>query len=188
VCTVTNEGVALRIGRVKKYYCGSERLGALIGEKVRVRYNDELPEFVTVTHIAGDPRGLNPFSVPLFEELPAHGATREQFASAREHQNRFASYGRALYRELAPRTNKTWSSSQLGSADMRNAGTAQNRLEREHVEQRDAELADRRALNRLGYDTRKVRNPKRVLHARSQADELEQRIAAAEEAAQQDQS
>src|SRR5207248_10928390 len=131
-------GIVLRIGRVKKYYCGSERLGALIGEKVRVRYNEELPEIVTVTHIACDPRGLQPFPVPLFSEVPAHGATDEQFCAAREHQNRFASHGRALYRELAPRSNKTWSSSQLGSADQRAAGEAQNRIEREHFESRDA--------------------------------------------------
>jgi len=166
--TVTSEGIQLRIGRFKKYYCGSEKLGALIGEKVRVRYNDELPEIVTITHIGSDPRGLNPFSVPLFEEVPAHGASNEQFASAREHQNRFASFGRAIFRELAPSSNKTWSSSQLGSADMRATGDAQNQLEREHVQLTDRRSRERNSISRfaaslnLNIDPRKVRDPERV--------------------------
>src|SRR5439155_8737475 len=101
--TVTTEGIELRIGRLKHKYFGSEKLGALIGEKVRVRYNPELPDMVSVAHIATDPNALNPFSVPLFERVPAHGATAEQFDRAREHQNAFANYGRALYRELAPK-------------------------------------------------------------------------------------
>lgn len=186
--TVTREGIKLRVGRANKFYYGSEQLGALIGEKVRVRYNEELPEIVTVTHPATDPRGLRPFSVPLFEELPAHGATADQFAKAREHQNRFASYGRALYRELSPRTNKTWSSSELGSSDQRAVGAAINRLEREHIESRDASVDDLRAIRRLAdeqsvsIDPSRVRKPQRVRRSLETAATLEAKILARENA------
>src|SRR5207249_24008 len=111
------------------------------GEKVRIRYNPELPEMISVSHIASDPHGANPFSVPLFERLPAHGATPEDFARAREHQNAFASYGRVIYRECLPKFNRTLSDSQIGSDQLRAAGEAHNRVEREHIElgtQRDA--------------------------------------------------
>ncbi len=188
--TVTSEGIELRIGGAKKYYCGSEQLGALVGEKVRVRFNPELPEIIAVTHVASDPRGLRPFSVPFFAELPAHGATDEQFAKAREHQNRFASYGRALYRELAPRTNKTWSSSQLGSADLRAAGEAHNRVEHEFIETRQATVEDRRAIRRLAdehglaIDPSRVRNARRTRGSLERLPELEAKIRAAEAANQ----
>lgn len=178
----------LRIGGLKKYYCGSDQLGALIGERARVRYNEELPEIITVTHIASDPHGLHPFSVPLFAEVPAHGATDEQFALAQEHQNRFASFGRALYRELAPRSNKTWSSSQLGSDDLRAAGEAHNRLEREAIELRDSTVEDRRVIRRLadehGLDINPstVRNPKRTRAALERIREYEAKIFAPQQA------
>jgi len=189
--TVTSEGIELRIGRAKKYYCGSDQLGALIGEKVRVRYNEELPEMVAVTHIASDPRGLCPFSVPLFKEVPAHGATSDQFAEAREHQNRFASYGRALYRELAPRSSNTLSSDNLGSEDLRAAGVAHNRVEREFIEVSNSGVEDRRAIRRLSeqhglaIDPSKIRNTKRSRRSLEKLDGLEARILAAESTASQ---
>lgn len=192
VRTVTNEGVELRIGRTQKYYCGSEQLGSLVGERVRVRFNPELPETIAVTHIAADPRGLRPFSVPLFREVRAHDATREDFAEAREHQNRFASYGRALYRELAPTDNRTISHSQIGSEDMRAAGQAHNRLEREFIQLRESTVEDRRAIRRLAekhgiaINPSNVRNTSRTRRSLERLPELEAKILAAEQAAQED--
>jgi hypothetical protein len=176
--TVTAEGIKLR----NRYYFGSEKLGELLGEKVRVRFNPELPEMIAVTHIASDPHGLQSFSVPLFRELPAHGATAEQFAEAREHQNRFASHGRALYRELAPRSNKTWSSSRLGSTELRAAGEAHNRLERDQIDLTERRDRERNSIGRLAatqnraIDPRKVRNPERVKKHLESAAQLKQRI------------
>ena len=132
--TVTSEGIELTIGNRKHYYCGSDRLGALQGEKVCVRYNPELPEQVVVSHPATDPHGLQPFAVPLFQRVPAASATADEFRSARDHQARFVSYGRALYRELTPKSNRTICRAEIGSPELRAAGEANNRLEREHIE------------------------------------------------------
>jgi hypothetical protein len=180
--TVKSEGIVLRVGRLKHYYAGSDRLGALIGEKVRVRYNPELPEHIVVAHIASDPRGLNPFSVPLFDRVPAHGAAAEQFAAAREHQNRFASFGRALYRELAPKANTTICHSEIGSLDLRAAGEAHNQLEREHVDLTATRDRERTSIGRLAaahgraIDPGKVRNPERVKKHLESAATARQRI------------
>ena len=169
VKTVTSEGIMLPIGRLKHYYTGSDRLGELIGEKVCARYDPELPEIITVAHITSDPHGLNPFSVPLFERVPAHGATAEQFTAAREHQNRFASYGRALYRELAPKTNTTICHSGIGSPELRAAGEAHNRLQREQIELTAGRDANRGAIrqlaakHRLAIDPQRSKRPDRVL-------------------------
>lgn len=185
---VTTEGVTLRIGRSKHYYCGSERLGALIGEKVHVRFNPELPEHITVSHVATDPHGLQPFSVPLFEEVRAHAASAEEFAQAREHQNRFVSYGRALYRELVPKTNKTWCNSAIGTQELRTAGESHNRLEREHIElntQRDAERASIRSLaarQNLAIDPQRVKRPERVRRHLESAERTKARILELEKA------
>ncbi|HWX16949.1 MAG TPA: Mu transposase C-terminal domain-containing protein [Chthoniobacterales bacterium] len=192
--TVTNEGIELRIGRLKHKYFGSEKLGSLVGEKVRVRYNPELPEMISVSHIASDPHGANPFSVPLFERVPAHGATAEDFARAREHQNAFANYGRAIYRELAPRFNRTLSNSKIGSDQLRAAGEAHNRIEREHIElgtQRDANRGAIRQLaakQRLAIDPQRVKRPDRVRQRLESAErqrlrilDLEREIASKEE-------
>jgi hypothetical protein len=166
--TVTGEGIELRIGRLKHKYCGSEQLGALIGEKVRVRFNPELPEVISVSHIASDPHGVNPFSVPLFERLPAHGATSEDFARAREHQNAFAAAGRAIYRELSPKFNRTHSNALIGSPELRAAGEAHNRIEREQIDLDGRRVSNREAINqlaaeqRLAIDPQKLKRPERT--------------------------
>jgi hypothetical protein len=187
VQTVTNEGIALRIGRRTHQYVGSDRLGEHIGEKVRVRYNPELPEQIVVSHISSDPQGLQPFAVPLFERLPAHNASRDQFDRAHEDQNRFVSYGRASYRELIPKTARTISRLEIGSPELRAAGEANNRLERECIElktERDSQRGDIRQLaarQRLDIDPAKVRRPARVAkHLRSAA-EWEAKILALEQ-------
>ncbi len=183
---VTNEGIELRIGNAIHYYFGSEQLGALIGEKVCVRYNDELPEQIIVSHPASDPRGLRPFSVPMFKLVPAHGANREQFREAREHQNRFVSYGRAKFRELVPTSNKTICRQDIGSPELRAAGEAHNRLERQMVELNAERDTERVAIERLAaernrsIDAKKVRRPSRVAKHLRSAQEWEAKIKALE--------
>ena len=186
--TVTSDGISLTIGSTKHIYFGSEQLGALQGEKVRVRYNPELPEQVIVSHIASDPHGLNPFAVPLYERLPAHGATSEQFARAHEQQQKFARFGQTIYRVFKPGTNLTWSSGNLGTPELRRSGEAHNRLEREAIDLRtdrdqsgDA-IRDLSRRQNLAIDPAKVRRPKKVAqHLRNAAD-LEQQIRAMEAA------
>jgi hypothetical protein len=180
--TVTGEGVKLQIGPKTHYYCGSEQLGALIGEKVRVRFNPVLPELITVSHKATDPRGLKPFAVPLFETVRAHGATRGEFGRAREHQNKFASYGRARYRELVPKSNLTICHSQIGSPELRAAGEAHNRLEREHIQLNVKRETHRRAIRKLAarqnleIDPKLVKQPDRVVRHLQTCDDLEAKI------------
>jgi Mu transposase, C-terminal len=180
--TVSSEGIELRIGRLKHKYFGSEKLGSLIGEKVRVRYNPELPEMISVSHIASDPHGANPFSVPLFERLPAHGATSEDFARAREHQNAFAAAGRAIFREIAPKFNRTISHSEIGSEGLRAAGEAHNRIEREHIDLSARRDANRAAIGqlaskqRLAIDPRRVKRPDRVRQRLESAEQRRRRI------------
>jgi hypothetical protein len=165
--TVGSEGIRLRIGNRWNYYFGSDRLGELVGEKVRVRYNPEFPEQVVVSHLASDPHGLQPFAVPLFQRVPASGATADEFRSARDHQARFTSYGRALYRELTPKSNLTVCHSEIGSPELRAAGEANNRLERDCIElnsERETERGEIKQLAarlNLDIDPAKSRRPVR---------------------------
>jgi Arc/MetJ-type ribon-helix-helix transcriptional regulator len=60
--TVTEEGITLpRRGQPTRNYCGHPRLGELIGEKVRVRFNAEMPEVITVCHLRSDPKNCDRF-------------------------------------------------------------------------------------------------------------------------------
>lgn len=178
VQTVTNEGLELRIGRFRHHYCGSEQLGALIGEKVRVRFNPEMPELVTVSHVASDPNAQNPFAVPLFEKVRAHDATAEEFRRARGDQMRFVSYGRALFREMAPKANLTIRRELLGSPELRAAGEAHGRLERESIALGNEREAARGSIeqlatrNNLSIDPAKVRRPSRVAQHLSEVERL----------------
>lgn len=187
VQTVTQEGIALRIGRQKHWYCGSVRLGQLIGEKVRVRFNPELPEQIVVSHIASDPHGLHPFAVPRFDRLPAHNASRDEFSRAREHQDRFSSYGRTIYRELIPAAALTHCRSETGSPELRAAGEANNRLERECGALNNERGSQRGEIRRLAASQRlkinpeRVRRPSRVAGHLRRAAELEAKIAASEQ-------
>ncbi|MGI8431922.1 MAG: hypothetical protein ACR2MW_06495 [Chthoniobacterales bacterium] len=186
VQTVTNEGIELRIGRFRHQYCGSEQLGALIGEKVRVRFNPEMPELVTVSHIASDPSAQNPFGVPLFEKVRAHDATSEEFRRARGDQMRFVSYGRALFRELAPKANLTIRRELLGSPELRAAGEAHGRIERESIalsNEREAargSIEQLAARNNLSIDPAKVRRPSRVAQHISEVERLKAIVRAQE--------
>lgn len=186
--TVTSDGISLTIGSTKHIYFGSEQLGALQGEKVRVRYNPELPEQIVVIHIASDPHGLAPFSVPLYERLPAHDATNEQFARARAQQKSFARFGETLYRVFKPADNRTVSYQCLGSPELRASGEAHNRLEREAIEVRGERAANSegiRDLSRrqnLGIDAARVRRPSKVARHLREAEDLEKQIRALEAA------
>lgn len=174
--TVTSDGISLTIGSAKHIYFGSEQLGALIGEKVRVRYNSELPEQIVVSHIASDPHGLSPFAVPLYDRLPAHGASNEQFARAREQQKSFARFGETIYRVFKPTNNRTVSYQEIGSPELRATGAAHNRLEREAIELRDeraahsSEIRDLSKRLNLPIDTATTRRPsERLKHLRNAA-------------------
>ncbi len=186
--TVTSDGISLTIGSTKHIYFGSDQLGALQGEKVRARYNPELPEQIIVSHIASDPHGQRPFSVPLYERLPAHGATKEEFARARAQQKSFARFGETIYRVFKPSENRTVSYQGMGSPELRASGEAHNRLEREAYSlrgEREENAASIRSLSKrlnLGIDPAKIRRPARVAQHLRNAEELEKQIRALEAA------
>lgn len=185
---VTGEGIRLRIGQVNHHYFGSEKLGALIGEKVRVGYNPDLPEQVSVVHLRADPKGLSPFAVPLFTRLPATTATREDFERAREQQQAFSRYGQMTYRLIAPPRNLTVVRTDTGSAEARAHGEKLNALEREHIELRERRETARGDITRLAgqqdlsIDPAGVQRPERVRESLTRRQTLEARIRAAEAA------
>jgi hypothetical protein len=180
--TVTSEGIKLKIGELHNYYVGNPRLGELRGEKVEVFYNEELPGQVVVIHPASDPKKLNPFSVPLFERVPANTASAEDFAAAKAHQKKFSSFGREIYRIIAPPTNLTMRNDNLGTPEMRERGGKINALEREHIglgnsRKRHARTIDKLARrSNLKIDPAKVRNPQRVIESLTRAQKLEKEI------------
>jgi hypothetical protein len=147
--TVTVEGVKLRINGEFVYYHGHERLGSLVGEKVRVRYNPFLPEQVLVCHLRADPRELAPFAVPMSARVPAIGATREQMREARSQAKRFLDFGRSTYRILVPKRNLTVRNEQLGSAESRARGEVIIEHQREVIELRGRRAAKKRVINEL---------------------------------------
>lgn len=178
----------LKIGGYRHYYLGSERLGGLIGERVKVRFNPELPDFVSVCHLRSDPRALNPFAVPLDARLPAMGATEEQFHVAKAARRAFTAPARNLYRELVPQNNRTISRADLGPAEARQRGEQQNNLEREQIEIRDVRKKHSGTITKLSrragiaIDPAKARNPERVASHLQRADELRRLLVESEEA------
>jgi hypothetical protein len=186
--TVTHEGVRIKVDALWNYYCGSEQLGALLGEKVAVYFNQDLPEQVVVVHPRSDPRGLNAFAVPLFQRLPANTATKEQFERARAHQKAFAKYGRDTFRLIAPTHNLTLRSNHVGTPELRAFGERHGALEREHIElntsrdQHRREIGRLAARNHLKIDPDRVKQPARVAQSLRRAAEAEERALAAEAA------
>ncbi len=184
--TVTSEGVKIRVGAVFNYYCGSEQLGALRGEKVNVFFNPELPEQIVVVHPPSDPRGVNAFAVPLFERVPANSATKEDFQAAREAQRAFAKYGEAVFRIIAPADNLTVRNERLGSADLRAFGDRHLSLERAQIDLTNSREKHRREISELAarqgvaIDPAKVRKPAAVAASLRRAAELEAELRAAE--------
>jgi hypothetical protein len=184
--TVTHEGVKVRVGALFNYYCGSEQLGALRGEKVNVFFNPELPEQVVIVHPKSDPRGVNAFAVPLFQRVPANSPTREHFAAARKDQNAFAKYGEATFRIIAPAHNLTMRNEGLGSVDLRAFGDRHNALEREQIDLTNSREAHRGDIGELAarqgvaIDPAKVRKPARVAASLRRSIALEDELRAME--------
>jgi hypothetical protein len=179
--TVTEEGITLKRRGKPLYYCGSERLGKLIGEKVRVRFNEETPEFVSVCHLRCDPKELQPFTVEIDPSIPAVGATHADFQRARGARQAFRQPGRDVYRVIAPRSNLTLLDANTGSENARHSGEALLAAKREHEALRSA----RRRAGSKAADIAKRHNvrinpstlqPERALHRAENLDTLEQRI------------
>ena len=180
--TVTREGVKLSLPGGTRFYSDSPRLGEIIGQRVRVRFNPELPDLVTVCHLDSDPRELNPFAVGRGPALPAIGATDEQHAEAKAKRKRFTEYGSTVFRAIAPRHNLTIRNEALGSAESRDRGNRIAALQRDHVEISTKREANRGEIEQLAtrqnlrIDAASVRQPDRVAAELRRADELEKEI------------
>lgn len=140
---VGGDGIKLKIGGLWHYYARSNRLGELIGERVRVRYDPEIPEQVVVCHLRTDPHERAPFIVPVSERIPAHGASKEDFRAAHETRKAFKKYGDTVYRALRPSYNLTLRDERLGSKEMRSQGALHEGIQRDAIELRD----QRKTLN-----------------------------------------
>lgn len=179
---VTREGVKISLPGGARFYSDSARLGELIGERVRVRFNPELPDMATVCHLASDPRELNPFTVGRGPALPAVGATDEAHAECQAKRKRFTEYGRTVFRAIAPRRNLTIRNEALGSAESRERGNRIETLQQEHVEisttreRHRGEIEQLATRQNLHIDAGKARRPERVTAELRRADELEQEI------------
>ncbi len=133
--TVGPDGVFVKIAGVECQYLNAQ-LGELLYEKVRVRFNPEIPEQVSVCHLRADPKEINPFAVPLRERLPAIGATREQLQADARLRREFARFGVTNFRLLTPPTNITIRNENLGPEPLRNTGAALELLETRAIEKR----------------------------------------------------
>ena len=185
--TVTTDGVCVRnFEGFTNFYWDSDKLGALVGEKVSVRFNPELPEQVAVAHHATDPNGRNAFAVPLSTRLPAKNATRQQLADHAASRARFTNYGKTIYREFCFGDNTTIASATWGTPELRAAGEAHNRLERDCIELNGQRESARRAIKLLGarqnigIDPAKVRRPDRVVKHLQDVEGAKARIRALE--------
>ena len=184
--TVSSNGVRLKIGSEWHHYVGSERLGELRGEKVRVFYNPELPDFVSVVHPRTDPKAARPFSVPLFERLPANTATPEDFARAKKDIRSFSKSGANSFRLIAPPRNLTMRNERLGTSDLRETGDRLNEIESEHRElqttrqRHRGSIQELAARQNLAIDPANVRDPEKVVLHLTRAAEIEERIRAKE--------
>ena len=167
--TVGSNGVRLKIGSEWHHYIGSERLGELRGEKVRVFYNPELPDMVSVVHSRTDPKAANPFSVPLFERVPANTATAEDFARAKTSVRAFTKFGADSFRLIAPPRNMTMRNERLGTPELREASERLNEIESEHRELQTERQRHRGNIQELasrqniGIDLERVKNPARTV-------------------------
>lgn len=167
--TVSHNGVRLKIGNVWHHYVGSERLGELRGEKVRVFYNPELPDLVSVVHPRTDPKAGSPFSVPLFERLPANTATAEDFARAGKDIRAFSKFGANSFRLIAPPRSLTMRNDQLGTPELRETGERLNEIESEHRELKTERTRHRGTIQELaarqniGIDPSRLKHPARTV-------------------------
>jgi len=180
--TVTTEGILLRVGRNRHFYSNSERLGELIGEKVLVRFNPDLPEMVTVCHPAGDPKQLRPFSVPLDKKLPAVGATSDDFSAARSGRKAFTAYGKTIFRAIAPANNLTICHNDIATPEAFERGERIGALHDEHAgllkkrARRAGTIRQLAGQAGVAIDPSKARRPDAVAQNLLRARELEAAI------------
>jgi hypothetical protein len=180
--TVTNEGILLRVGRNKHFYSGSERLGELVGEKVLVRFNPDLPEIITVCHPASDPKALRPFSIPLDKKLPAIGATAADFTAVRSAHKAFAAFGKTIFRAIAPANHLTISRDDFATPEALQRGERIGALHDEHGALVKKRASRAGTINRLAaqagvaIDPAKARRPDAVAENLQRARELEAAI------------
>lgn len=181
---VTREGVRIP-GKPASRYFLSERLGELIGDKVIVRWNAEIPDHVVVVHPGSDPLGQSPFVVRETAPIPALDASREDFSTARQARKEFTKPARTLFRMLPHTYGRTVRDDLLGNVSLRRAGEAHEEAVRGHQQEGElrkmAETKVLRIAARAGFDTSKIKNVRRAAEELSGIEELEARLMAEEE-------
>ena len=162
---VTREGVRIP-GRPAPHYFLSDRLGELIGEKVIVRWNSEIPGHVVVVHPGSDPLGQSPFVVREDRPIPALDASNEDFSTARQTRKEFTQPGRSLFRMLNHGYGRTVRDELLGNFALRLAGEAHEEAVSAEVEAKPTREATaaraRKIATRVGMDPHKLQRPDRA--------------------------
>jgi hypothetical protein len=100
IITVTHEGVRLRLGAIDRWYSGNPRLSGLSGEKLIVRFNQDVPQWIVATHPPSDPKATAPFIIEASPYLPAMAASKGELRKAGRQRNLFHNFGRAIHREI----------------------------------------------------------------------------------------
>lgn len=184
---VSREGIKIQIAGKPRFFFDSDRLGNLMEEKVIVRWNSSMPDHVVVVHPRTDPLGQRPFIVRHEPALDADKPTSEEFSAARARRKAFLKPQVSLFRMLNHGHNLTVRNELLGSAPLRQAGEAHNRVEREEIELRPAREAQatnaRKLAHRAGLDPAKIKNTDRAAELQS-FDELRARLREREQNAQ----
>jgi len=179
---VTKEGVRLP-GRPPRYFLNA-RLGELVGCRVDVRWNSELPGHVVVVDPDRDPYGQNPFVVQEYLPLPAADGTPDDLSAARRAGKDFTQTGRVLFRQLNHQYGRTVKDDLLGTFRHRLAGEALEEAVRGHQQegelQKRAETKVRQIADRKGFDTSKIKNMRRAAQELSGIEELEAELIAEE--------
>jgi len=180
---VTREGVRIPAKPAARYFL-SERLGELIGDKVIVRWNAEIPGHVVVVHPESDPHGQSPFVVREAAPIPALDASREDFSTARQARKEFTQSARTLFRMLKHGYGRTVRDDLLGNFSLRLAGEAHEEAvrgqQKEGELQKRAETKVRQIAARTGFDTSKIKNVRRAVEELAGIEELEARLMAEE--------
>jgi hypothetical protein len=171
---VTIEGVTVRIGGWMHRYRASEKLGRLLGQRVKVRFNPEFPERV---HVAPVDDEEHPFTVPLVQRMPARSGTRNQFEQERIGAALFVAGGRPAFLHFRPPDNLTVRNSNVGASRLHRIGEAHNRLNREGAElqnRRNSTRSEITALatkHRIAIQVDQVEDPDETLRLLREAEE-----------------
>lgn len=126
---VSHEGIKLG----KDSFYRNVHLGGLQGKTVEVYFDHLQPEEVIVIDREVDPRGLNPFAVPVCKRIPANTATRADFDASRASAKAYLTPGRELYRTFTPARTVTIKDENFGPAEIRETGA---RIEQEKTKAR----------------------------------------------------